>query len=326
MIRPYQKGDYQKLKSWLAELSHWYDGHEEGRFVDQLVDKTGEDNLGYFTTAKEIYFLVNDQKQGAIVLNYKRGGSVKIGPFVVDSKARGLGVGTRLVKFAERRAKKTGRRKLYATTSHLNKPANHIFEKCGFQIEAKFPSQYRQGSKELIWGKVLLKKKGSLKSVSTFLGGQSKRLEITPYLPKFHPELKSLMLKKLSGWHDEIGEEFVNQTVSGHQRGLDFEEKGKVILLALNDRKVRGCSVLVPKRGGPAKVYPILGQEDAQRKLMAESKVAAKAIGCHKVYTFAPTEDKKQQALFESLGFARRGVLIEPYKPGQDLVCYDYFL
>ncbi len=114
--------------------------------------------------------------------------------------------------------------------------------------------------------------------------------------------------------------------IIGHLRGVDFEKKGKVILLATGGEKVYGCSVIVPKRGGPAKLYPVLGSENAQRMLIDESKEVARQIGSHKVYTFSPEPDLQQQGIFGSLDFTQRGVIIEPYKAGYNLVCFDSFV
>jgi len=328
-IRPYQLGDYDKLKTWLSELGRFYDGHESGRFVDQLVNKEHEDELGYFTTAKEVYIAEGNGKElGSIVLNYKRGGSAKVGPFVVDPEARGRGIGTQLLSFAEQRAIEKGRRKIYATTSQLNEPVNRVFSKCGFQVEAQFPDQYRRGSIELIWGK-LLSERGSeyvATEVSTIIDDDPSNLEIGRYSPRYYSGLRELMLSKLPGWHDEIDDEFVLRTIIGHLQGVDFEKKGKVILLATSGEKVYGCSVIVPKRGGPAKLYPVLGIESAQRMLVEESKEVARQIGSHKVYTFSPESDLRQQGIFSSLGFTQRGVIIEPYKAGYNLACYDSFV
>jgi len=328
-IRPYQLGDYDRLKAWLSELGRFYDGHESGRFVDQLVNKEHEDELGYFTTAKEVYIAAEGGRElGSIVLNYKRGASVKIGPFVVDPEARGRGIGTQLLSFAEQRAREKRRRKIYATTSHLNEPINRVFSKCGFQVEAQFPDQYRRGSIELIWGK-LLSERGTEHGVaeaSTIVDNDPANLEIERYSPRYYSRLRELMLTKLPGWHDEIDDEFVLRTIIGHLQGVDFEKKGKVILLATGGEKVYGCSVIVPKRGGPAKLYPVSGSENAQRMLIEESKEVARQIGSHKVYTFSPESDLQQQEIFGSLDFTQRGVIIEPYKAGYNLVCFDSFV
>ncbi len=78
-IRPYQLGDYDKLKTWLSELGRFYDGHESGRFIDQLVNKEHGDELGYFTTAKEVFIAAEGGRElGSIVLNYKRGALSKL--------------------------------------------------------------------------------------------------------------------------------------------------------------------------------------------------------------------------------------------------------
>ena len=328
-IRPYQSEDYDKLKSWLSELGRFYDGHEAGRFIDQLVNKEQEDEFGYFTTAKEVYVVSEGgQELESIVLNYKRGGSVKVGPFVVDPDARGKGLGTYLLQFAEERAREKGRRKIYATTSHLNEPVNKVFTKCGFKVEAQFPDQYKKGSVELIWGKVLLQPEATVEftEITTTIESNVAEFRVQPYTPVFYTGFRELILNKLPMWHDEINDEFVLRTIIGHLQGVDFEKKGKVILVANSGNEVLGCSIVVPKRGGPAKLYPVLGTESAQAELIQQSNKLARHIGSHKVYTFAPIEDRKQQQVLESMGFTQRGVIAEPYKPRRDLTCYDKFL
>jgi len=45
-IRHYRLGDHHKSKAWLSELGRFYNGYENGRFVDQLVNKEHGDKLG----------------------------------------------------------------------------------------------------------------------------------------------------------------------------------------------------------------------------------------------------------------------------------------
>jgi len=135
-----------------------------------------------------------------------------------------------------------------------------------------------------------------------------------------------LILDKLPQWHDDIDEDFVRKMILGHLRGTDFEKKGKVILLAVSGEDLHGCCVIVPKRGNSAKLYPLLGTEQTQKKLIESSESVAKEIGCRKIYTFSPVDDHTQQTLLDSLGYTQRGVLAEPYKPGYDLMCFDKFL
>ena len=331
-IRLSRDSNYHILRVWLSELSQFYDGHEGGKFIEQLVGRENEDELGYFTIAKEIYVLREEERPvGAICLNYKRGEAVKVGPFVVSPIERGKGLGIQLLQFAEKRAREKGKRKIYATTSHLNIPVNRIFQKCGFLIEAKFPDQYKVGSTELIWGKFLQKREhipADLKEdqALTITERGSEKVQIVDYSDDYYELLKELILDKLSQWHNDIDEDFVRKMILGHFRGTDFEKKGKVILLAISEEGLHGCSVVVPKRGNPAKLYPLLGTEQAQKKLIEGSELVAKEIGCHKIYTFSPVGDHIQQTLLESLGYTPRGVLAEPYKPRYDLMCFDKFL
>ena len=109
-IRLFRDDDYNALKNWLSGLGQFYDGHENGMFIEQLVGM--EKKLGYFTTSKEVWVLTKNQKRiGMVCLNYKRGGAVKVSPLVISSLERRRGFGTQLLLFAEERAKKKGRRK-----------------------------------------------------------------------------------------------------------------------------------------------------------------------------------------------------------------------
>ena len=157
-------------------------------------------------------------------------------------------------------------------------------------------------------------------------GRGSEQVQIVYYSDEYYEPLRRLILNKLSQWHNEIDEEFVRKTISGHFRGTDFEKKGKVILLAISEEGLNGCAVVVPKRGNPAKLYPLLGSAQAQKKLIERAELVARDIGCHKIYTFSPVGDHIQQTLLDSLAYTQRGVLAEPYKPGYDLMCFDKFL
>lgn len=329
-IRSYKDSDYEALSSWMVDLGKFYDGHsEDNKLLDQLVGTEKADKAGFFTKNKFMFICeVDDQPAGMICLNYKRGGSTKIGPVIVNPEIRGQGVGTSLLKTAEEVGMASGSRKLYATTSHLNEPINHLFVKMGYKIEAKFPDQYKKGSIELIWGKHLeevpILSGQEIESV-LFEEGNPTSIEIDSFAGEsidFINNTNSLYQQ----WHDDLGSDFVEGMIAGVGRGLDFQNKGKIILLARSGSEIKGMVTFTPKRGGPVKLYPFCGTPSAQKSLIESAKAIAKKNNNHKLYTFVHSLDIKQLEFLESEGFSKRGEIESPYKLGHNLIPLDIFI
>lgn len=329
-IRSYKDTDYGPLSVWMRDLGRFYDGHgENSKLLDQLVGAENRDKVGFFTKNK-FMFVCEDEGQpaGMICLNYKRGGSAKIGTVIVNPEIRGRGVGSSLLKTAEEVAIAGRVRKLYATTSHLNEPINHMFRKAGYKVEADFPDQYKRGSKELIWGKHLVK---PIESENTEIQSILKSGETAGYM-----RISSIcgedldFILQVNGiyqqWHDDLGDDFVENMLSGTERGLSFQNKGKVIFIAKDENGEQGMLTFTPKRGGPVKIYPLYGTADAQRTMLENAKTLARSNGNHKLYTFVHISDIKEIEFLENVGFTRRGVIESPYKSGQDLVPLDIMI
>lgn len=326
-IRSYKDSDYEALSSWMVDLGKFYDGHsEDSKLLDQLVGTEKADKAGFFTKNKFMFICeVNNQPTGMICLNYKRGGSTKIGPVIVNPEIRGQGVGTSLLRTAEEVAIASDSRKLYATTSHLNEPINHLFVKMGYKIEAQFPDQYKKGSMELIWGKhlkeVSILSDQEIESVF-FEDDNPTSVEIDNFTGEsinFINNTNSIYQQ----WHDDLGSDFIEGMIAGVGRGLDFQNKGKTILLARSGNKIKGMVTFTPKRGGPVKIYPFCGTLEAQKSLIESAKTIGQKNNNHKLYTFVHFLDIKEIEFLESIGFSKRGVIESPYKLGHDLVPLD---
>ena len=327
-IRSYKDSDYKSLASWMIDLGKFYDGHDEvNKLIDQLVGTEKRDKTGFFTKNKFMFICeVDNEPAGMICLNYKRGGSTKIGPVIVNPETRGKGVGSSLLKTAEEVVLASESRKLYATTSHLNEPMNHLFLKMGYKIEAQFPDQYKKGSIELIWGKHLIELSISEENniVSTlFESGNKEELLIHPANRQslgFINEVNNIYQQ----WHDDLGVDFVEGMIAGAERGLSYQDKGKIILIA-NDKSSEGKGIMTftPKRGGAVKAYPFCGAAEAQKELVKSAKEIAKKNKNHKLYTFVHSLDTQQIQFLESIGFLKRGLIESPYKLGHDLVPLD---
>ena len=335
-IRSYRPGDYPYLDQWMGSLATFYDGHTpENKLLDQLVDTELGDPRGYFTKSKMLivsYDEATNTPTGALCLNNKRGGAVKIGPVVVDTELRGRGIGKTLFTAADVVAEAVGARKLFATTSHLNTPVNRLFERYGYTVEATFPDQYKQGSEELIWGKFTeghpdqsaVNGNGRASVVAPPNGSVS---AITPYTDADRGYVATVN-SVYGNWHDDLGEDFIDGMVAGHVRGaesdLSFQEKGKVIFIgrAANGEPT-GMLTFTPKRGGPVKLYPVAGTPDTEVALLGHVGGFARDRGNHKLYTFAHVADGAQQDVLATQGFVERGTLQSPYKDGHDLVAFD---
>lgn len=329
-IRSYKDSDYESLALWMKDLGKFYDGHDEdNKLLDQLVGAEKGDKAGFFTKNKFMFVCeVDGQPAGMLCLNYKRGGSAKIGPVIVNPEVRGKGVGGSLMTTAEQVAVAGGVRKLYATTSHLNEHINYLFRRAGYKVEAEFPDQYKRGSRELIWGKLLEKPtelenievESALKNQET--AGYMKVSAITGEYLDFIAKVNGVYQQ----WHDDLGSDFIQGMVAGAERGLNFQNKGKVIFIATDEKGEQGMMTFTPKRGGPVKLYPLYGTPEAQRAMIENAKVVARENHNHKFYTFAHIADTSQIEFLESIGFERRGVLESPYKSGHDLVPLDLMI
>lgn len=329
-IRSYKDSDYKYLSSWMVDLGKFYDGHDQkNKLLDQLVGTEKADQKGFFTKNKFMFICEVDNKPaGMICLNYKRGGSTKIGPVIVNPEIRGEGVGSSLLKTAEEIAITSESRKLYATTSHLNHPINHLFTKMGYEIEAKFPDQYKKGSEELIWGKHLVAppicQQNQIESVLVSdREGQDREICI---IDEKHFNFICKVNYVYQQWHDDLNDDFVQGMIAGAKRGLSFQNKGKTILISESKDGPQGMITFTPKRGGPVKLYPIYGSSSNQKILIEKAKVIARNNGNHKLYTFTHCSDYKEMSFLESIGFTKRGLIQSPYKLGQDLVPLDIFV
>jgi ribosomal-protein-alanine N-acetyltransferase len=84
------------------------------------------------------------ERLGFLVL-VTRGYKSWIEAIAVLERARGLGVGTRLMQAAVRAARRRGVRRLSLTTAQANVEALELFLRCGFRIERRMPRFYAAG-------------------------------------------------------------------------------------------------------------------------------------------------------------------------------------
>lgn len=334
-IRSYEPSDYPRLDEWMESLAAFYDGHTpDSKLLDQLVNAEMADPCGFFTKNKALLVSHSGDVNiptGALCLNNKRGGAVKIGPVVVDSALRGQGIGKTLFESADAFANAVGARKLFATTSHLNTPVNRLFERNGFVVEATFPDQYKQGSEELIWGKFTdghPNPNSNGQVALTVVSEHPDQVSTIDMYADADRDYISAVNDVYGAWHDDLGEDFIDGMVAGQERGLrtglSFQAKGKAIFIGKTAcGEPIGMLTFTPKRGGPVKIYPVAGSPDAQGALLEHATDFARDHDNHKLYTFAHASDAAQHDVLTDQGFVERGTLRSPYKDGHDLVAFD---
>lgn len=320
------------LKKLLPELGKFYDGHENAKFFEQITDKDKKDKNGYLTLKKEIWSILDDGDNfcGFICLNYKRGNTVKIGPIMVDPKYRGNGIGKFMIKSSLEKLRKENVRKVYATTSSENIPANILFKDTGFQLEVELPEQYRVGNKENIWGYFFERPTEIYLNEKSLLDLTSSKDEIL-HVKEFDSETDIQYLQKIikiiKEWHDDIDSGFIKQIIDATKRGLDFETKGKLILITKNTKNTPlGLVIAAPKRGGSVKIYPMSGNVYSIRRMIDELCRIFKEKGFRKLYTFVHANDDKYIQQLITFGFCLRGTILSPYKSGHDLAVLDLFI
>jgi len=287
------------LKNLLPELGKFYYGHENAKFFDQLMDKDKKDHNGYFTVKKEIWSVLGDKDDfcGFVCLNYKRGNTVKIGPIMVDPKYRGNGIGKFMIMSILKKLEKERARKVYATTSSENVPACKLFQNAGFKLEVELPEQYRVGNKEYIWGyffelptEIFLNEK----SLLDLNNSESDNLQIKDFNSEIDTQYLQKIIKIIKEWHDDITPGFLRQIIDATNRGLDFETKGKLILVAKDLKNLpTGLVIAAPKRGGSVKIYPMYGNASSIECMIDKLSEVFKEKGYRKLYTFVHASDDR---------------------------------
>lgn len=139
VVRPPEPGDFGWIISrhgaLYAREYHW-DETFEG-FVAEIVGAY----IAHFNPARERCWMaeMDGEPVGSIVLAEKDEATAKLRLLIVEPRARGLGVGTRLVQECIRFARRVGYRTLMLWTNHILLEARHIYEKLGFRLTASEP-------------------------------------------------------------------------------------------------------------------------------------------------------------------------------------------
>lgn len=134
LLRLPQSGDF----GWVVQANSNIHAQENGwnEKYEALVAKTVADYLNNFNPQKDCCWIAekDGENVGAAFLVKKTDTVAQIRLLFVEQKARGLGIGKRLVQECTRFARKAGFKKITLWSSSAFLIAKHIFEKEGYKL------------------------------------------------------------------------------------------------------------------------------------------------------------------------------------------------
>jgi hypothetical protein len=307
----------------VSELPTYYDEVDVDfpRSILDSVDR-GVDRFGYFTQRKRLFVARLDGRAVAFsVASYKRGGSVKMGPTVVCAGLRRKGVGLAFRRRVEEIIlADPAVRKLYLTLSTGNLRTMLFNLRLGYQVEGVLRGQYREGSHELVMGRIRDPRSAPRHDQTPLPAGRPGSCVTETTTAVEHAELASYLLPRLASHLSAINDSFVDaiRTALAADRQR-YARKGKQLVLARRDGELCGVAVLTPKRGGAVKIAPLLADDaDGLQSLVAHILAELDARQVRRAYAVVPMTHMAVVAHLCGAGFEVEAQLREPYSAGVD--------
>lgn len=137
ILRPHESGDM----GWITYMHGVLYAQEYGwdEHFEALVAQIVADFINNYKPERERCWIaeMNGEIVGSVFLVQANETEAKLRLLLVDPKARGMGLGTRLVEECVRFARRRGYKKLMLWTNSVLVEARHIYQKTGFQLVAQ---------------------------------------------------------------------------------------------------------------------------------------------------------------------------------------------
>ncbi len=262
IIRKARKGDFEWIKNLMQDALEPYYGGDHKAHAKRIFNahiKGGIDRIGFFSFEQRMFVAeVNNQIAGMIHLVGKRQSTYKISPLIVSPKFRGcLGIGSRLLYFAEKYARKNQARQLYCTVAKQNIASLQFFLRKGFIQAGSSESHYKNGITETMLYKPLY-------GISKITSLDQLHVSVLPFDEKntgIKEQIERLLLGKLQNSFEGITDEWVRALFDGYSRrnSKDINTKYKLIYVATDSTgRVIGIVGATPKKGSPIKIMPFI--------------------------------------------------------------------
>ena len=215
----------------LKEISKNYDEIDD-TFANAIIKsaKLWHDPHGYFTSNKQIISVkYESQTIGFTVLTYKITDAIKTGPTLLLETYRGKGFGLKIRNWIENFAINKGFRKLYCTCNAYDNSVVKYLLKSGMHIEAHLMNQYKIGSSEFVFGKLIVG--GNSKKYPLFFRTDLEQSAFVIYNDSDYDNMQKFLLNNFKKSYLSITETFVKKL---NQSTINFKidkysSKGKII-------------------------------------------------------------------------------------------------
>lgn len=263
-IREAKKEDFDFVVELMHEALEPYYGGDHRAHAQRIFHthiSGGKDQLGFFSFEQKMFIItVDGNPAGMIHLVGKRQGTYKISPIILATQYRGkLGLGKRLLEFAENYANNKCARQIYCTVAEQNKSAFEFFIRNGYITCGRSDSHYRAGITEVMLYKLLVNpdfdEKFDRRNISVLPFEEGKGWE---------QQVRQLLLDTLPQYFSGINSDWVDSLFAGYKRRHlgDANLKYKLIYVAVDrNNTVLGVASATPKKSGlPVKVMPFVAQ------------------------------------------------------------------
>lgn len=259
-IREARNDDFQWVENLMQDaLEPYYSGDHRAhakRIFDAHI-KGGIDHLGFFSFEQKMYIIeVEDRAAGVMHLVGKRQSTYKISPLIIAPEYKGqLGLGSRLLSYAENYAHERQARQLYCTVAGQNIAALQFFLRKEFIRAGSSDSHYKNGITEIMLYKPLYQ----TREIIAVEQCQVSVTQLDENNKCIQEKVRQLLLDKLQSSFQGIDDAWVTALFNGYSRRHtgDINTKYKLIFTATDGTgNVIGVAGATPKKGSPIKIMP----------------------------------------------------------------------